>query len=402
MSADDLFSRAVIDDPYHYLARLRTEDPVHWNAQYELWVITRHDDVTWITSHHELFSSAVVRRDPRPPYPPIEESDHELYASVREYMTDQFAERDPPELLRMRKIPQASFTPHAVEALRPMVRSIVSDLLDAVQVKGHMDVREDFATPLPILIICHLMAIPPGDRQLVRALTTKLLVSSQGERDRLRVQTDGIAGMFSYLSPLVEQRLERPGEDLISIMASGERQGVFTRHQVLVNCAMLLVAGHETTINLLCNGTLAFARHPEQWQLFREDPARWARPATEECLRFDSPVKSFHRIAAHEVELRGKVVREHDRIRCFVASANRDPHVFPSPDCFDITRERNPHVAFGSGVHYCVGASLARLEGEEAFKALAERLPALRVATHELTYRPSISHRALTSLPLTW
>jgi cytochrome P450 len=399
---DDLFTLGVIDDPYTYLGRLRERDPIHWNALYELWVITRHDDLTWITGHHELFSSAVIKRDSRPPYPPVDEADLELYEYVRGYMADQFAERDPPELLAMRKVPQGYFTPNSVESLRPMIRSVIRDLLDAAQDKGRMDMRSDFATPLPVMVIAHLMGIPPRDRPLVTDLARKLLVSSQGEPDRLRTQTDGMKGMLAYLSPLVEERFKEPGDDLISAMARGEKKGVFTRHQVLVNCATLLVAGHETTINLLCNGALAFMRHPDQWNLFRQDPQKWARPATEEILRYDPPVKSFHRIATQDVEIRGKVIRNNDRIRCFISAANRDPDMFANADTFDISRERNPHVAFGSGVHYCLGAPLARLEAQEAFKALAERLPSLRATSDDLEYRPSISHRSLKSLPVIW
>jgi cytochrome P450 len=204
------------------------------------------------------------------------------------------------------------------------------------------------------------------------------------------------------LSPLVEERIHKPGDDFVSVVASGEKRGIFTRHQVLVNCSLLLLAGHETTINLLCNGTLAFLRHPEQWALFKQDPAGWAKPATEECLRYDAPVKSIQRIAAQDVEMRGKVLHKDDRLRWFISSANRDPEVFTDPDTFDITRDPNPHVSFGSGVHHCLGATLARLEGQEAFKALAERFPSLHVETEELEYQPSMTFRSLKSLPVVW
>jgi pimeloyl-[acyl-carrier protein] synthase len=209
-------------------------------------------------------------------------------------------------------------------------------------------------------------------------------------------------GMLEYLSPLVAERLDHPGDDFVSVVASGEKRGIFTRHQVLVNCSLLLLAGHETTINLLCNGTLAFIRHPEQWALFKQDPAGLAKRATEECLRYDPPVKSIQRIAAQDVELRGKVLRKDDRLRWFISSANRDPEVFAHPETFDITRDPNPHVAFGSGVHHCLGATLARLEGQEAFKALAQRFPSLHLETEELEYQPSMTFRSLKSLPVTW
>jgi len=162
------------------------------------------------------------------------------------------------------------------------------------------------------------------------------------------------------------------------------------------------VTGHETTINLICNGTLSFIRNPDQWALLKQDPAGLAKPATEECLRYDSPVKSIQRIASQDVEMRGKTLRKDDRVRWFISSANRDPDAFPNPARFDITRHPNQHVAFGSGTHHCLGATLARVEGQEVFKALAERFPNLQAQTDNLEYQPSITFRSLKSLPVTW
>jgi cytochrome P450 len=247
-----------------------------------------------------------------------------------------------------------------------------------------------------------MMGVPPQDRPYIRRLAEKLLNIGRGEPDRMRPFTEGMRGMIEYVSPLVEERIVNPGDDFISVLANGEKNGVFTRHQVLVNTSLLLLAGHETTINLLCNGTLAFIRHPEQWELLHKDPAAHAVRATEECLRYDAPVKSIQRIASQDVEMRGKVLRKDDRIRWFISAANRDPRQFAEPDSFDIARWPNPHVAFGSGVHHCLGASLARVEGQEVFKALAERFPSLRLETEALEYQPSITFRSLKSLPVTW
>jgi len=399
---DDLFTREVTDDPYTYFGRLREEDPVHWNELYELWVITRHDDLVWLTRHHELFSSEVLKRDPRPPYPQVDASDLELYEYVRGFSSDQFIQHDRPEHLEMRKVIHGYFTPRSMEVWRPMVQSAITDLLDAAEAKGGMDVMADLATPLPVLVIAQMMGVPLEDRPYIRELAKKLLAGGRGEPDRLRTQTEGMQGMLEYLSPLVEERIDRPGDDFVSVVASGEKRGIFTRHQVLVNCSLLLLAGHETTINLLCNGTLAFLRHPEQWALFKQDPAGLAKRATEECLRYDPPVKSIQRIASQDVEMRGKVVRKDDRMRWFISSANRDPEVFANPETLDITRDPNPHVAFGSGVHHCLGATLARMEGQEAFTALAQRFPSLHLETEELEYQPSINFRSLTSLPVAW
>ena len=399
---DDMFTPGVIADPYAYYGRLRDEDPVHWNDTYALWVITRHDDVTWMTRHNELFSSAVFRNDPKPAYPAIDESDLGLYEYVRNYQADQFIQHDRPEHLDMRKIVHGYFTPKAMESWRPFVVSAVKELLDAAEEKGSMDVMRDLATPLPVLVIAQMMGVPAEDRPYVRQLAEKLLYIGRGEYDRMPILTDGMKGMVEYVSPLVDERIAKPGDDFISVLASGEKKGVFTRHQVLVNTSLLLLAGHETTINLICNGTLAFIQHPDQWALYKEDPVGRAKWATEECLRYDAPVKSIQRLASQDIEVRGKVMEKNDRIRWFISSANRDPNVFADPDKFDITRQPNPHVAFGNGVHHCLGATLARVEGQEVFKALAERFPGLQVEAEQLEYQPSITFRSLKSLPVTW
>jgi len=293
------------------------------------------------------------------------------------------------------------FTPKSMEAWRPFVKEAVKELLDAAEAKGSMDVMRDLATPLPVLVIAEMMGVPREDRPYIRQLAEKLLYIGRGEYDRMKPLTEGMRGMIEYVSPLVDKRIDDPGDDFISVLARGEKQGVFTRHQVLVNTSLLLLAGHETTINLLCNGTLAFMRHPEQWEALKEDPAGRAKQATEECLRYDSPVISIQRIATEDVEMRGKVLRKDDRIRWFISAANRDPRAFPEPDTFDIFRQPNQHVAFGSGTHHCLGATLARVEGQEVFKALAERFPNLRAETGDLAYQPSITFRSLKALPVT-
>ncbi len=399
---DDMFTPDVIADPYTYYGRLRENDPVHWNEAYELWAVTRYDDLVWLTRHHELFSSAVFKNDPRPPYPSIDELDLGLYEYVKNYQADQFIQHDRPEHLEMRRVLHSYFTPKSMESWRPFVQTAVKELLDAAEERGGMDVMRDLATPLPVLVIAQMMGVPPSDRGYVRRLAEKLLYIGRGEYDRMKPLAEGMQGMIDYVSPLVDERMVNPGDDFISTLATGEKKGVFTRHEVLVNTSLLLLAGHETTINLICNGTLSFLRNRDQWALLQQDPDALAKPATEECLRYDSPVKSIQRIASEDVEMRGKVLRKNDRIRWFISSANRDPQAFANPSTFDITRHPNQHVAFGSGVHHCLGATLARVEGQEVFKALAKRFPNLQAKAEDLEYQPSITFRSLKSLPVTW
>ena len=398
---DDLFTPDVINDPYTYFGRLREEDPVHWNEKYEVWIITRYDDLVWLIRHHELFSSAIFKKDPKPPYPEVNESDLESYDFVRNWLSDALGRQDRPEHREMRDVVHGYFTPTSMEEWRPLVQSAIKDLLDAVEDKRRMDVMRDLATPLPVLVIAQMMGVPREDRSYIRELSQKMLSISRGEPDRMRRVSEGMKGMTEYVSPLIEERIVNPGDDIMSVLASGEKRGVLTRHEVLVNAGNLLLAGHETTINLICNGTLAFLRHPDQWELLKQDPSGRTVRATEECLRYDPPIKSVQRIALEDVELRGKSIRKDDRIRAFMSSANRDPEMFPEPDTFDINRYPNRHVAFGSGIHHCLGANLARMEGQEAFKALAERFPSLRLKSEELEYQPSVL-RSLKSLPVSW
>jgi cytochrome P450 len=216
----------------------------------------------------------------------------------------------------------------------------------------------------------------------------------------MRPLTEGMQGMLDYVNPLVDERIDNPQDDFISVLAGGEKSGVFTREQVLVNTGLLLLAGHETTINLICNGTRAFMNNRDQWDLLKTDPQGMMVRATEEALRYDSPVKSIQRLASEDVEMRGKQIKKDDRIRWFISSANRDPNKFENPNSMDITRWPNPHVAFGSGVHHCLGATIARVEGQEVFSALAERYPNLELKNSEAEYQPSITFRSVKELPV--
>ena len=402
---DDMFSGVAIEDPYAYFGQLREEDPVHWNEKYNLWVLTRYEDVVWCTRHNELFSSAVFKNDPLAPYPEIEESDMGLYDDVRKFMASWFIQHDRPVHLDMRRVLHGYFTPKSMEQWRPMVKSVIKDLLDEADEQGEMDIMRDFATPLPLFVIAQMMGMPYEDRKFIRMLSEKLLFIGRGDISRMKPLHDGIYELIDYLSPVVEERIKHPADDFISVLADGERKGIYTREQVVSNAVLLLLAGHETTINLICNGSLAFMQHPEQWEALKNDKGDVVPPlinrATEECLRYDPPVKSITRIAVEDVELGGKVIHKDDRIRWFITGANRDPEKFENPDTFDINRWPNPHVGFGSGIHHCLGATLARLEGQEAFKALAERYDTLNLQTNEFEYQPSITFRSLKALPVT-
>jgi cytochrome P450 len=397
---DDMFSAEVLQDPYQYYGQIRDQDPVHWNELYELWVITRHDDLVWMTRNHEQFSNAVMANDPRPAYPAIYESDNEIYDFVKSYQADMFIQYDRPDHLEMRKVLHAYFTPKSMEEWRPLVKSATAELLDAAEERGNIDLMTDLAVPLPVLVIAEMMGVPESERGHIRMLAEKLLNIGRGEPDRMRLLAEGMKGMDEYVNPMVEERMVNPKDDFISVLAAGEKSGVFTREQVLINAALLLLAGHETTINLICNGTLSFMNNRDQWDILKSDTQGMMVRATEEALRYDSPVKSISRIAGEDVEMRDKQIKKDDRIRWFISSANRDPEKFENPDTMDITRWPNPHVAFGAGIHHCLGATIARVEGQEVFRELADRYPNLELKTNEMEYQPSITFRSIKSLPV--
>jgi len=280
-----------------------------------------------------------------------------------------------------------------------LVKPAIAELLDAAEARGgDVDLMRDLAVPLPVLVIAEMMGVPESESSLIRTLSEKLLFNGRSAPDRMRMVVEGIQGMNEYVDPIVEDRMVNPKDDFITVLAEGEKSGVFTREQVLGNTALLLLAGHETTINLICNGTLAFMNHRDQWDLLKADPEGLMVRATEEALRYDSPVKSIQRIATEDVEMRGKQIKKDDRIRWFMSSANRDPNKFENPDAMDISRWPNAHVAFGAGVHHCLGATIARVEGQEVFKALAERYPNLELKTHDMEYQESITFRSVKTM----
>ena len=394
---DDLFADDAIRDPYAFFGRLRETDPVHWNARHQLWIITRHADVISIVRDHAAFSSAVIQSDSRAPYPPLDENGLTLLDEVRRFRGAQLVEQDPPRHTNMRRLLHQYFTAQAIETWRPFIQSAVAELLDELRPGTTLDVMTALAAPLPVRVIAHLMDVPATDRAKVRELADKLLYINRGEPNRFATLVEGIRGILDYSAPLAEARVREPGSDFISLLAEGEHLGIMDRYELLVNCALLLFAGHETTMNLIGNGILSFLRTPEEWEKLRANPAL-ARRATEECLRFDPPVKSTQRIAAADVTIGNRTIRKGERLRWIIAAANRDPDVFPEPDQFRIDRHPNPHVSLGSGIHFCLGAALARVEGQELFRGLAERVSSFRLETREPEYQPSIQFRSLREL----
>ena len=401
---DDLFAPDAIRDPYTFFGTLRDAQPVRWNQQYQVWIVSSYKQLVWTARHPEYFSSEVALRDTQPLSPTIPEEDMELFGAVRQWLAARFTQNDGAKHKEKRKVVHGFFTPKAMESWRPLVRQTVSALLDDLQGSGQLDMMRDFATPLTYSIIAGLMDIPESDRTFVKELSSQMCGFDGNDPNRVRNFAEGVQAVTDYLKPIVAERVREPGDDLLSVICRGEIMGAYTRDEVLANALLLLVAGHETTNDLIANGVLAFSQHPDQFEMLRADPESHIVDAVEEILRYDSPLKSVQRIATQDIEMEGgQRVGKDDRVRWVISSANRDPLIFDNPDDLDISRNPNPHVAFGSGVHHCLGATLARLEGQEAFAALAQRFEGLQLEADpaDLEYLPSVGQRTLLNLPIT-
>ena len=401
---DDLFAPDAIRDPYTFFGTLRDAQPVRWNQQYQVWIVSSYKQLVWTARHPEYFSSEVALRDTQPLSPTIPEEDMELFGAVRQWLAARFTQNDGAKHKEKRKVVHGFFTPKAMESWRPLVRQTVSALLDDLQGSGQLDMMRDFATPLTYSIIAGLMDIPESDRAFVKELSSQMCGFDGNDPNRVRNFAEGVQAVTDYLEPIVAERVREPGDDLLSVICRGEIMGAYTRDEVLANALLLLVAGHETTNDLIANGVLAFSQYPGQFKMLRSDPDGHIVDAVEEILRYDSPLKSVQRIATQDIEMEGgQRVGKDDRVRWVISSANRDPSIFDNPNDLDISRNPNPHVAFGSGVHHCLGATLARLEGQEAFAALAQRFEGflLEADPADLEYLPSVGQRTLLKLPIT-
>jgi len=381
-----------VADPYPTYHRLRSEDPVH-QSPLGFWVLTRYEDVVSVLRDARFVKepiAAVVASRMGGATPPVPLS---------------MLERDPPDHTRLRGLVSKAFTPRVVEALRPHIQQIVDGLLDRVAGTHTMDLVEDFAYPLPVTVICQLLGVPMEDRErfkswgvdIARGLDAILLPAASEV-----VQRSGAArrAMTEYFRELIAQRRSSPRDDLLSGLIATEEVGdKLTEQELLASCILLLVAGHETTVNLIGNGTLALLRHPAELRRLRENP-ELIGSAVEELLRYDGPVQRTARVPSEDVVIGGRTIAKNELVLPFIGAADRDPAQFPEPDRLNIARADNRHVAFGLGIHFCLGAPLARVEGQIAIGTLLRRLPKLALATERPEYRQSLTLRGLSALPV--
>ena len=392
------FIPEVHANPYPMYARLRAEDPVHWSALMEAWVLTRYDDVVAVLTDSRFsadrrqarnrFADEIARR----------EEEFGPFGRTRTMLTS-----DPPEHTRLRRLVSKAFTPRMVEGLRPRIQEIVDELLDAVAQNGRMDVIRDLAYPLPVIVIAEMLGVPPEHRdqfkhwsdEIVGALGGPLVPQETLERSRVAVHE-----LAEYLSGVIVERRREPREDLVSGLIAAEEQGqILSEDEMLATAMLLLVAGNETTTNLIGNGMLSLLRNPDEMERLCADPSL-VPTAVEELLRYDGPVQATGRVAMEELEIGGQKVTKGQAVLTVLGAANRDPAQFGKPDELDLDRQPNEHVAFGDGIHFCLGAPLARAEGQIAFETLLRRFAHPRLETDNLQWGGSFILRGLKSLPI--
>jgi cytochrome P450 len=382
----------VYHNPYPTYAALRAKDPVHWSPVMDSWVFSRYEDVDAILRDPKRFSNdARTRQSPRARRAGTVGTDDPSMLFL-----------DPPDHTRLRALVSKAFTPRAIEALTPRIRTIMEELLDHIENPASFDAMEAVAFPLPVIVIAELLGVPTEDRaqfrvwsdQRARALEPNMTAS---ERE---IAVDAGHKLDAYFLRIITARRAAPRDDLISALVAVEEAGdKLTEQELLILLRLLLVAGNETTTNLIGNGLLALLRHPEQMQTLRRDP-RLMPAAVEELLRYDPPVQLDGRTTLEDVEFAGRRLTKGQSIVLLIGSANRDPDVFSHPERLDVSRSEASNISFGRGIHHCLGAPLARLEGRIAFEAMLERFAELRLLTPQPPFKDNIVLRGLQALPV--
>ena len=384
-------SPEMAQDPYPAYAKLRERSPVHRSRLLNAWVFSRYADVDTVLRNHRQFSSDPAKRN-------LSRRQQAIVPHRDDYT---MLLLDPPDHTRLRALVNKAFTRRAVNALEPHIRSLVNSLLDNVDPAG-FDLMEALANPLPVVVIAEMLGVRPEDRDRFRVWSNqraRLLEPTISPRERAVAAEAGEA-LSAYFRPIIEARRAEPQGDIVSALVQAEEEGdVLTAREVLNMLRLLLVAGNETTTNLIGNGMLALLRNPDQLERLREDPSL-IPSAVEELLRFDSPVQTDFRGALEDCEVNGAPVRRRDNIVLLIGAANRDAAAFGNPDRLDVGRSEGSHISFGRGIHHCIGAPLARLEGRIVLETLLERFASMRLLTERPAYRGGVVLRGLESLPV--
>lgn len=387
-------------DPYGDFAALRAVEPVHWCATLKSWVVTSYDECRQALNDPRLSADRISPfRDSLPDNERRRISD--LLATLGDWMV--FA--DPPRHTRLRRAANRVFPPRAMEGMAPRIEAIVDGLISRMAAHGEGDLIRDFGFPLPVMVIADMMGVPREHQDRFKVWSDDLATfvgSAQLTPDKRARAQESAAAMSEYFRGAVADRRKRPQDDrLTAFIAEREHGGDMDEAELIASCVLLLFAGHETTTNLIGNGMLALMRNRDQLHRLVAAP-ELIEPAIEEMLRYDGPAFAMTRIALEDVEYGGREIREGDRLFVFLAAANRDPSRFDDPERLDVGRSDNRHLAFGYGIHFCLGAPLARLEGRMAIRALLDRLGEPRLRDAEPEWIDSLSLRGVAALPISF
>lgn len=397
----NIASPAFKANPYPFYARLRAEAPVFpvtLPSKQTAWLITRYDDVMM------AFKDERFVKDKRNALTPEQVAQQPWVPAMFKPLERNMLDLDTSDHSRLRGLVHTAFTPQRVEQMRARIQTLADELLDSVERQGHMDVIHAYALPIPTTIIAEMLGVPVVDRHRFHRWSNAIVSSTPSGWGMLKAIPNALAFM-RYIRKLIKARRTQPQDDLVSALVQAEEAGEqLSEDELLAMIFLLLVAGHETTVNLIGNGTLALLEHPDQIARLRNDPTL-ITPAVEELLRYASPVETAtERYAREPITLAGVTIPRGALVFAVIASANRDERQFTNPDALDITRAPNKHLAFGQGVHYCLGAPLARLEGQIAINTLLRRYADIRpvVAPQALRWRRGLVVRGLEALPVAW
>jgi cytochrome P450 len=385
-----------VADPYPAYAELRARGRVHYNEETDQWLVPHHADVSALLRDRR-FGRTYLHRATHEEMGRPEDSEHTLpfWHVIRNGILDM----EPPDHTRVRRLAAKAFTPRTVERLRSRIQAFMDGLVDRVEGAGEFDLISEIAEPLPVTVIAELLGVPEPDRHLLRPWSAdicRMYELNPTEEDG-RIASRAAMEFSDYLRGLIRERRERPGEDLISKMVHVVDQGdQLTEDECIGTCVLLLNAGHEASVNLAGNGWWALFRHPDRLRQLRENHGL-VPTALEELMRFDTPLQMFERWVLEDAEVCGVPIPKGSELALLFGSANRDPAEFDRPDELDLARDPNPHMSFGAGIHFCLGAPLARLELQISFEMLLRRLPRMELVA-EPTWRPGYIIRGLREL----
>ncbi len=402
-SLRQILDEEYLSNPYPLYHQLRAADPIFWDEdQGGCWVLTSYTDVMTCL-RDQRFSAARMNIDTS--WIPAELKD--TLEPPISALTRQMLFLDPPDHTRLRGLVSRAFTPRMVEKLRPRIQQIVDELLAPARERGGMEVISEFAYPLPAIVIAEMLGVPPEDREhftkWTRDFGTLLDGGGSGMTFEQLIQSLlGVNEFMDYFRAIIQQQREKPRDNLLQAMQEAEEHGdMLSENELLGNCVLLLAAGHGTTTHLIGNGLLALLRHPEQMHLLRANPSLLPT-AVAELLRYDSPVQLTSRVATENLRVREKEIAANQEVLLCLGASNHDPAQFAQPDTLDLRRQENHHLAFGQGIHFCLGAPLARVEAEIAFGTFLRNFPNSGLGAETIEHFPSQVFRGLTALPVIW